>query len=216
MSLLGCCWLRRLRGRPWGWQSGGWRGILCFGFCRWSRRLDWVSWQGWRGRRHCSAGWRDRRESAFSVEGFFARQSFDDGLDALGAGFGLACLQAVGYGVEVGFVEGLEEGLGLLVLRERPQEVGGDGGVPGGSVGGFPAAIGFGGVYLFQPGGGHLARLDEALDVLGVVPGPAAAGAARGEFLQPGVFVVGVLLAVDPAEAQGLIEGLGVGEAGDG
>lgn len=80
----------------------------------------------------------------------------------------------------------------------------------------LPPAISFRGVDLCLAGFAHEAGCREGGDLGDVALGPDAALAARGEALQEVVCVVGLLLAVDPAVAEGEVEGLVVGDGGDG
>lgn len=117
-------------------------------------------------------------------------------------------LQAVGDGVEICFVQGFEEGVRFFIFFQCDEKIFGDGGFAGGVVGGRPAAVFFRGVNFGLACGMHAAGMSQAFDVQRVDLGPATLAAPGGEFLQPGEFVVALLLAVDPAETEGFVEGL--------
>ncbi len=95
-------------------------------------------------------------------------------------------------------------------------EVLGDGDLAGRWIGGVPAAVGLRGFDGGHSGLPHAAGLDERRGLLGVDERPLAAGRARGEALERVVLVVAGDLAVDPAEAQGDVERLRVGDRFDG
>ncbi|KAL3952659.1 hypothetical protein ACCO45_012602 [Purpureocillium lilacinum] len=78
----------------------------------------------------------------------------------------------------------------------------------------LPPAVRAGGVHLGLPRGLHAAFRDEGGDAVDVAAGPEGAGPARGEALEEGVGVVGAPLAVDPAVAEGGVDGRGEGASG--
>ena len=106
----------------------------------------------------------------------------------------------------------LEElGRGRVRVQGLAQVFGHRGGCLAG-VRAVPPAVGPGPLHLVQTGRLHPAGLDERGGFVGVDLRPLAAGLARGEALQPVVFVQRALLPVDPAEAERFFEGLGVGD----
>src|SRR6202034_934808 len=111
-------------------------------------------------------------------------------------------------GVAVNPADGREELPRGVVGGQRGLQVTGDldGGLPG--VGPVPAAVGPGPLDLPQTRGPHPARGDQGLGLVSVDLGPAAAGAAGREPLPPEMRVNGALLPVDPAEADGDLQGL--------
>src|SRR4051812_25222735 len=123
-------------------------------------------------------------------------------------------LEAVGDRVAVGAVErGEELGCGRVGI-ELALEVGWDLGGALPLISGLPAPVGFRRFDLGQPRRAHLPRLDQHFRLLAIDPRPAAARAPRREALKEMLVVEAALLAVDPAEAEGQLERLPIGDAG--
>jgi hypothetical protein len=149
------------------------------------------------------------------VEFFAAGHHVEDELEAARAGLGFfGGLEAIDDGVNVGAIERIKKSLRAFVLFKCSEKIGGRGGVAWGIVSGFPAPISFGGGDGGETGGGHLAGLDEAFSVLGIQFRPAATSATRNKFLKPRLLVVRLGLAINPAEAERLIEGIGSSDGG--
>jgi hypothetical protein len=123
-------------------------------------------------------------------------------------------LQTVGNCVEVGFVQGCEEGGGLFIFSQRGQKVVGNGGFARGIVSGGPSAVLFRGIDFGVAWRLHAARSNKSFGVLRVDFGPAAFGTPRCEFLQPRSVVMALFLAVDPSKAKRLVERSGVSNGG--
>src|SRR6202035_5954957 len=137
-------------------------------------------------------------------------------LDAPCAGLGLlGFLDAVEDGVAVGAVEDREELAGALVLLQLALEVRRHRRGPLALVGGGPAAVRLRALDLAQARRAHLALLDQCGGLVDVDLRPFAARLAGGEALQPVAVVERPLVAVAPAEAEGDVERLRVGDRGD-
>ncbi len=138
----------------------------------------------------------------------------DEFAQAALAGLGsLRLVEAVEDRVAVGAVELGEEGGRCGAGVELTPKVVGDLGGAGALVGGLPAAVGFGRLDLGQPGRPDRAALEQTFALLAIELRPATARAARGEALEEVLVVEAALLAVDPAEAEGQLECLGIGDA---
>ena len=135
-------------------------------------------------------------------------------VEAAGAGLGLFGLgEAVGDRVAVGAVEVGEEGRGGGVGVELALEVVGDLGGALALVGGLPAAVGLRRGDLGGAGGTEGAGASRASAFSRLIFDQRPRGTAGREALQEVGLVEAALLAVDPAEAEGQLEGLGVGDA---
>src|SRR5450631_3059419 len=98
--------------------------------------------------------------------------------------------------------------MGFLVAFERLHEILRNGHIFGRSIGGLPSTVPFGGFGLREPRGAHPARGRPRRYFLDVALRPEALESSRCEFLQIIFAIEGLLLPVDPAVAEGLVQGL--------
>src|SRR4051812_47240793 len=137
-------------------------------------------------------------------------------LDAPGTGRGtLGVLNAVEDGVAVAAVERLEEGTDGRIAVELAGEVVGHLGGALRLVRGVPATVRAGALDLAQARRPHVAALDQELGLGAVDLRPPAAACAGSEALHPVVVIEGLLAAVDPSEADRLLQRLRVGHGFD-
>ena len=129
--------------------------------------------------------------------------------------FRLLCgLQTVGDGMRFALLSDSKKGWAFLFLRTACQKISRKSCFARGIVGCCPTAVRLRGSYLSAACSPHPARLNQSFRVLRVDLGPAALGPSCREPLPPRCVVMGLLLAVDPAKAERLIQRFGIGDRG--
>lgn len=138
-----------------------------------------------------------------SVDRLVALEHPDELRDLLRARLGLqGRLDPEEDGVPIPTVESGEEASCLWVAAQGRLEIGRHGCLAGRLVGGIPSSIPLGAIHGLQPGGVHSTGLDECEGLVLVDLRPDALLGARREPLDPEVLAVGLLLGIDPPEAQ--------------
>lgn len=125
--------------------------------------------------------------------------------------FRLLCrLQPIGDRIAIRFVERLKESLRFLISPQRRQKIIGKSCFAWGIIGYCPTSVFLRGIDLGSACRFHSARCYQPLRMLRVDLRPTTFRTPRGESLPPRNLVVTLFLAVDPAEAECLVQRLSI------
>lgn len=105
-------------------------------------------------------------------------------------------------GVSISAIKRFEELPGARIAVKRGLEVAWHRGLAGRVIRGFPAPVTFGALDFLEAGGFHFSRFDQGKRLFPVDLRPDALVRAPGEFLQPELLAMGLLLPIDPSEAK--------------